>query len=165
MMVPHTYFRCLLLIVVIGIFSSCATYRQQSETYYDRLQTGQYGEAEKALGKNRLLKKKRNRLLYLLEKGRLAHLQGEWEESNRYLNEADELMEVQRNSFGDVAGSNLLNPMMKRYVAEDFEKYLVHYYKAINYLRLNNREEALVEARRITLRTYLQDDKAGGKKN
>ena len=162
-MVTHPYSRCLLLIVVVCMFSSCATYRQQSETYYDRLQTGQYSEAEKALGKNRLLKKKRNRLLYLLEKGRLAHLQGEWEESNRYLNKADELMEVQRNSFGDVAGSNLLNPMMKRYAAEDFEKYLVHYYKAINYLRLNNREEALVEARRITLRTYMQDDKAGGK--
>src|SRR5690606_3118840 len=37
------------------------------------------------------------------------------------------------------------------------------YYKALNYLQLGDHEEALVEARRITLRTYMQDDKVGNK--
>lgn len=143
------------------LLASCASYRQQSAQYYQSLEQADYDQAEKALGKNRLLKKKRNRLLYLLEKGKLAHLKGQWEESNRHFNEADGMMESERNSLGDIAMSNLLNPMMKTYRAEDFEKYLVHYYKAINYLQLNNREEALVEARRITLRNYALVDKAG----
>ena len=145
------------------LLASCASYRQQSADYYAELEQGNYAQAEKALNKTRLLKKNRNRLLWLLEKGKLAHLQGNWVESNRHFNEADEIMESDRNSFGDVALSNLLNPMMKHYRAEDFEKYLVHYYKAINYMQLNDDEAALVEARRITLRTYMQDDKVGSK--
>ncbi|MCR6721628.1 MAG: hypothetical protein NVV59_15395 [Chitinophagaceae bacterium] len=148
---------------VVLLFCSCASYRQQSSDYYTHLEQGNYAQAEKALNKTKLLKKKRNRLLLLLEKGKLAHLQGNWVESNRYFNEADNMMESDRNSVGDVALSNLLNPMMKHYRAEDFEKYLVHYYKALNYLQLNDREAAMVEARRITLRTYMQDDKVGTK--
>lgn len=156
--------RFLLIISSLAVLlSSCASYRQQSADYYANLEQGDYARAEKALDKNRLLKKKRNRLLLLLEKGKLAHVQGKWEESNRYFNQADNMMESDRNTFGDVALSNLLNPMMKHYRAEDFEKYLVHYYKALNYLQLNNREEALVEARRITLRTYMQEDKTDNK--
>ncbi|MFN4314618.1 MAG: COG3014 family protein [Chitinophagaceae bacterium] len=150
-------------LLFLVFLASCASYRQQSADYYSRLQSGDYQAAEKALDKNRLLNKKRNHLLYLLEKGKLTHMQGKWEESNRYFNEADGIMESQRNSFGDIALGNLLNPMMKQYRAEAFEAYLVHYYKAVNYLQLGNREEAIVEARRITLRTYMQDDKVGNK--
>jgi hypothetical protein len=52
--------------------------------------------------------------------------------------------------------------MMQRYRGEDFEKYMVHYYKALNYLQLKQTEDALVEARRISLRTYAQDDQLNG---
>ncbi len=50
---------------------------------------------------------------------------------------------------------------MQHYKSEDFEKYMVHYYKAINYLQLGQPEEALVEARRITLRSNAQEDEKG----
>ncbi len=50
---------------------------------------------------------------------------------------------------------------MQSYRGEDFEKYMVHYYKALNYLQLQDTEEALVEARRISLRQYAQEAEAG----
>ncbi|MBN8879458.1 MAG: hypothetical protein J0I32_18055 [Sphingobacteriales bacterium] len=145
------------------MLTSCATYNQQVQSYYSSLREGDYTKAAKELDKSKLLKKNRNRLLYLLERGKVCHLMGQWDSSNTYFNEADLLMETARTSAKDIALGNLLNPMMQTYKAEDFEKYLVHYYKAINYLQLGETDDALVEARRISLRTYAQEDKVGNK--
>lgn len=144
------------------LFWSCASYNQQSSDFYSHLAQGDYEKASKKLESNRLLKKSRNRLLYLLEKGRVEHLLQHYESSNKYLNEADLLMEDARRTARDFLASNLINPMMQSYQGEDFEKYMVHYYKALNYLQQNNTEEALVEARRISLRTHAQDDALNG---
>lgn len=155
--------RCTWYILLVVLFASCASYNKQASAYYSNLQNGNFEKAAKALDNNKLLSKKRNELLYLLERGKVAHLLQQWDSSNNYFNEADQLMEVSRNSAKDIAMGTLLNPMMKTYQAEDFEKYLVHYYKALNYLQLNQPEEAVVEARRISLRTYAQEDKTGNK--
>jgi hypothetical protein len=140
-------------------FYSCATYNEQAAPFYASMLDGHYERASDQLDRTRLLKKDRNRLLYLLEKGKMEHLIGHYDHSNNYLNEADLLMEDGRTTVKDVALGNLMNPMMKTYQGEDFEKYMVHYYKALNYLQLGLPDEALVEARRITLRSYAQDDK------
>lgn len=144
---------------LMPFFYSCATYNEQAAPFYASMVDGQYERASDQLDRTRLLRKDRNRLLYLLEKGKMEHLIGHYDHSNNYLNEADLLMEDGRTSVKDVALANLVNPMMKTYQGEDFEKYMVHYYKALNYLQLGLPDEALVEARRITLRSYAQDDK------
>jgi len=148
------------------LLSSCATYNQQVSGYYSHFLQGDYEKASASLESNKLLGIKRNQLLYLLEKGRMEHLRKNFEASNRFFNEADRLMEGSRGTAGDLALSTLLNPMMETYRGEDFEKYMVHYYKAVNYLMLDRPDEALVEARRISLRTYAQEDARGsnGKK-
>src|SRR5690606_33710583 len=117
------------------------------------------------LDNNKLLRLKRNRLLYLLEKGKMAHLLHQYDSSNRYFNEADLFIEDARVSAKDIALGTLLNPMMQTYRGEDFEKFMVHYYKALNYLYLGQMEDALVEARRISLRSYAQSDKTNGNEN
>jgi hypothetical protein len=139
---------------------SCASYNQQSSGFYSSLVKGNYEKASKELDHNKLLGKNRNRLLYLLEKGKMEHLLQHYEASNNYLNEADLLMEDSHSSAKDIAAGTLLNPMMETYRGEDFEKYMVHYYKALNYLQLNETQEALVEARRIMLRTNTQEEKS-----
>ncbi|GAB4093429.1 COG3014 family protein [Flaviaesturariibacter terrae] len=144
--------------------ASCASYNQQVSSYYGHYREGEYEKASAALDHSKLLSKRRNHLLFLLEKGRMEHLLHHYDASNRYFNEADNLMEDGGTSIGDVALSTLLNPMMETYRGEDFEKYMVHYYKALNYLLLDQPGEALVEARRISLRTYAQEDvRAEGK--
>ncbi len=143
---------------------SCASYNQQSAAYYSHLQNGNFEKASEALSQNKLLKKSRNRLLYLMEKGKMEHLLGNYEKSNRYFNEADHIMESNGNSAGDVVLGYLMNPMMETYQGEAFERYMLHYYKALNYLQLKQPGEALVEARRITISSNLQDDLAGKNK-
>lgn len=142
---------------------SCSSYNRQVSHYYTSLRQGDYENAARAIDRNKLLKKKRNRLLYLLERGKVCHLLQQYDSSNHFFNEADELMEDAGTSAKDIAVGTLLNPMMQTYRGEDFEKYLVHYYKALNYLQLNRPDEAMVEARRISLRNYAQEDKTGNK--
>lgn len=136
----------------------CASYHDRITAYYTNVTEGNWGEAEKALEKNTLLKKPRNKLLYLMERGRVAHLGGDYERSNRYLNEADQLYEVGLKNTGDAIVGAVLNPMSQNYKGEDFEIFMLHYYKALNYFYLGQKEEALVEARRITLQTQAQGD-------
>lgn len=143
---------------------SCATYNKQAGGYYYQLRQGNFEKAAAELDKNKLLAKDRNRLLYLLERGKLAHLMNQWDSSNTLLNEADHMMEDASLSAKDIALGTLINPMMQAYRAEAFEKYMVHYYKALNYLQLGQPQEAMVEARRISLTAYSQEDKTGKNK-
>ena len=143
------------------LFTSCASYNRQATGYYSHLRQGEYEKAAAELDNNKLLNKDRNRLLYLLERGKICYLLNQWDSSNRYLNEADNMMEDASLSVKDIAMGTLINPMMQTYRAESFEKYLVHYYKALNYLQLGQPQEAMVEARRISLQAYEQQDKAG----
>lgn len=141
----------------------CASYNDRILPYYKSISAGNYQEAEKELDKNSLIQKPRNKLLFLMEKGRVSHLLGAYENSNRYFNEADQLLEIGMTSFADGAVGTLVNPMTQRYKGEDFEKFMIHYYKALNYLYLHQTDEAIVEARRISLQTQEQSDKFNNK--
>lgn len=138
---------------------SCATYNNRIGTFYAKMVEGNYKQADAALESNKILHYRRNKLLYLLEKGKLTHLMKQYDSSNNYFNQADNIMEDARTSAADVALGTLLNPMMQTYKGEDFEKFMVHYYKALNYLYLGQPNEAMVEARRISLQSYAQQDK------
>jgi len=112
---------------VIGLMLflfGCASYNDRILPYYKNISAGNYKEAETQLDKNSLIQKPRNRLLYLMEKGRVAHLNGEYESSNKYFNEADQMLEQGLTSASDAAVGVLLNPMSQRYKGEDFEKFM-----------------------------------------
>lgn len=157
--------RALAIIPLMLFLFSCASYNRQITNYYSQMVNSNYESAFTAIDHIKKLKKERNRLLYLLEKGKMAHLLQQYDSSNTYFNEADLFMEDARTSARDIALGTLLNPMMETYKGEDFEKFMVHYYKAMNYLYQGQREEALVEARRIGLRSYSQQDKTNNKDN
>ena len=110
-----------------------------------------------------MLKKQRNEVLYLMEKGRILHLLGNYDSSNILLNEADFKIEDQRNNVKDIFVTGFLNPMLRQYQPEDFEVFMLHYYKALNYLFLGNTEDAVVEARRISLSNYRQEENGKNK--
>lgn len=150
------------LVPLMFLLFSCGSYNRQISNYYSQVVNNEFENAYTSIDRIRKLQAGRNRLLYLLEKGKMAHLTSQYEASNRYFNEADYFMEDARTSVKDIALGTLLNPMMQTYKGEDFEKFMVHYYKTLNYLSLNNTSEALVEARRISLQSYSQQEKTKG---
>lgn len=147
------------VLLVLPFLISCASYRTKLSDYYSNIGRENYAAALEAKKANRFLSQDRNKLLYYMERGKLFHLMQSYDSSNLYLNKADEFLESKRKTAGDFITSNLLNPMTQTYLGEDFERFMIHYYKALNYLYLNDPEGARVEARRITLSTSEQEDK------
>ena len=143
----------------------CSSYNKSMTSYYTNLKAHNYDKALRSLEKNRLLKKDRNALLYNMEMGKLYFLKNDAEKSNLYLNRADAMVESNNKSLKDIALTKLLNPMQQTYRGEDFEQFMLHYYKAVNYSALGKMEDAVVEARRITLSTNTQNDKFAHKEN
>lgn len=152
------------LLLMPVLFFSCATYNSTMNTYYSSVREHNYDKAIKKLEGNKFIKRSRNYLLYCLEMGRVYQLKGDAVQSNIYLNQADDLMESARKSAKDITLGNLINPMMEAYRGEDFELFMVHFYKALNYAALGQTAEAVVEARRIGLATDRQSDKFNDKK-
>ncbi|RXK81052.1 hypothetical protein ESB13_21790 [Filimonas effusa] len=144
------------------VFFSCATYHERVQSYYDGLRANNYQQANRVLVRNKLIQARRNRLLFYLERGSVAHLLHQYDTSNYYFNLADQFMEAPGSAW-DIAVGTITNPMMQTYRGEDFERFMVHYYKALNYLYLHKPEDAIVEARRITLTNNAQKDKFNDK--
>ncbi|WP_010182569.1 COG3014 family protein [Aquimarina agarilytica] len=155
-----------LIFVMFLVTSSCATYNSKSIAFQTKLQEGDIDAAIASIEKNKFLLKGRNKLLYLLEKGKLSYLKGDYKTSNLLFNEADDLIESNATSTGNQILGTLLNPEKETYKGEDFEKVAIHYYKALNYAFLNQYDEALVEAKRINLQLLKFNEKyPKGKKN
>jgi hypothetical protein len=90
---------------------------------------------------------------------------GAYEESNASFEEAYLFTQDIQTNYAEEAFSFLSNPMILPYKGEDFEVVLIHYYKAFNYLRLQQYQNALVECRRINIVLQELNDKHGDKKN
>lgn len=154
-------------ILVLSVsLQSCSTYNMKTADIQQEMVTGQFKKAVSLIESNKFLKKKRNRLLYLLEKAKMEHLQGNYNESNKIFEEAYILIDDEINtSAGQAATAVFTNPMAAPYKGEDFEKVTIHYYMALNYFLLGKPDEALVEAKRINIKLLELNDKYKNNKN
>jgi len=145
--------------LLVPVLFSCATYSNKMAGYYQSINRADYKRADEILSGNSFLQHERNKLLFFMEKGKIYHLMGAYDSSNLYFNLADNFIENSKKTAGDAIAGNLLNPMMKTYQGEDYERFLIHYYKALNYFYIGETDEAVVEARRISLSTSAQQQK------
>ena len=141
------------IFILMLVFNSCATYQTKTSDIQEDVFDGNIDAASASIDKNAFLLKDRNRLLYLLEKGKVEHLNGNYESSNNFFEQAYILIDDRiTTNVGQAIASKLTNPMAEPYKGEDFEKVLIHYYKALNYFQLGQKEEAIVEAKRINIK-------------
>lgn len=156
------------LALVSAVLSGCASARM-SDTEADRLfRDAKYSEAAEFL-KGRLqpgsfgAPGSNDELLYLLDLGLSLHQAGQWEASNAYFALAEKHLSLNGyTSVSEEAGTLLTSENTKVYRGEDFEKVLIHVYKALNYASLGGIEDALVEARLVNRR--LEELKREGEK-
>lgn len=155
------------LTTLVGLFftssvlTACATYQNKVEGAREALKRGDYEASLKDLEP---LAKEENgdQLVYLLDYGVALQIAGKVPESNRILLKADKLSEqVDYQSVSRIAGSLALNEEMVQYKGDTFEKIFINGYLAMNFLELNQLDDALVEARRINekYRKYRADEK------
>jgi len=145
-----TWVSNLVLACLISIcFYGCASYHQRAFKVQQAFANGQLDRAASEVNASRILKKKRNKLLYYMEAGAIANVRGRYDESNAYLEKAYAALEDDQANIGNEALKYVMNPMMTDYRGENHEVIYIHYYKALNYLHLGNLDAALVEARRM----------------
>lgn len=157
------------LLAMLLMISSCATtgrYQDKVSDIQENLEFANFDQASARIDQNTWYQKDRNRLLYLLEKAKVEHMRGHYRSSNNYFELAYMLVDDGiKNSVGQVALSNLANPMMTKYKGEDFEKVMIHYYKALNYYYLGIPDTALIEAKRINIKLNELNDRYDDHKN
>lgn len=108
----------------------------------------------------------KNRLLYYMNKGMVLHLAGKYGESNGYLEQAKQAADaLWTESVGSHAAAWLTTDNALPYQGEDFEKVLIHYIAALNYLALHDNSAAQVEARQVSQKLDMYNAKYGETKN
>ena len=152
------------LFLVLGLtlgLTACATYQSNVSAARDAISKGDIEAALKDL-KLKADKKNDDQLIYVLDYATALQYAGRLDDSNRYFMMADKLAEqMDYHSVSNVAGSMLLNEEMVQYKGDTFEKVFINAFLAMNYLKLNNYDDAMVEVRRMNekFNKYRLDEK------
>lgn len=157
-MIRQLKFSFIVLILILTC-SSCLTWYQQNIEFYKNFEAGNFTEAKKIISKDKKTPKNRNKLLYYLNYGTVTFMLKEYDLSNNYFEEAYLIGENYSKNYLAEIGAALINPTVTPYKGEDFEHLLVHYYKALNFLKLGDREAALVECRRLNNKLSVYADR------
>ncbi len=139
-------------VVILLLASACATFYQANYDFNANFESGNIEEAMKSLEQGKSRMKRKAAFLYYANAGVLHSMLGDLEMSNEAFEQAYIFGEDYRDNYFQIAASYLVNPKVVEYPGEDHEHILLLYYKALNYLKMNDMEGALVECRRLNNR-------------
>jgi uncharacterized protein len=147
------------LCAVALVVSACATYYQSHFDFNKEFEQGDLTKALETLKKREREGEGKTKFLYNVNKGLLLSILGEYEESNTYFEKAFLFGEDYHINYVAEATAYFSNPNVTSYRGEDHEHLMVLYFKAINFIKMNKPEEALVECRRLNIRLNQLNDK------
>ncbi len=145
---------CLMGMVLLSGCASMKTSKKQFAGIDEMLRARDYAgamaqiEAAKEKGY-----KKKDRAQYYLDAGMLKHYLGQYEASNQLLDQAENAISDNfTKSISKASLSLLLNDNAMDYAGEDYEDIYLNVFKALNYLELDQFDDAFVEIRRINFK-------------
>jgi uncharacterized protein len=154
--------------VCVSLLVGCG---MKPEKYYQNLRPnllkGNYQSALDFLeGSKEKIYSKDNRLLFYMDKGMLLHLAKKYKESNVIMEQAKTAAEdLWTESIGKNAAAWVTTDNSLPYQGEDFEKVLLHFVAALNFMGLQDYGAARVEARQVTAKLELYNSKYTEGKN
>lgn len=149
----------LIVFLLMFFLTACMTYYQRNVRFYQNFESGNLESAEKTLLGDKKGPEGKNKLLYYLNLGVVSSMLGKYEESNQAFEQAYMLGEDYRKNYLNEVLAYLTNPMAREYKGEDFELLMIHYFKALNFLKMGENEKALVECRRMNNKLNAMSDK------
>ena len=152
------------LLVSLALLSGCSSLKTQKDQFGEvdrRASVGDFrGAARQLEASQAQYYASKDRVLYYLDLGMLCHLGRDYARSNEMLTKAeDAIEELYTTSISKGALSLLLNDNALDYDGEDYEDVYLNVFKALNYLSLNQFDEAFVEVRRINNKLSVLEDK------
>jgi hypothetical protein len=149
----------LLMAGTLTFASACATYYHTQADFNREFERGDLNRALQALQSRDRHEHGRNKFLYLVNNGLVLSVMGKYRESNDYFEKAYLFGEDYHKDYINEVASYWTNPMVTVYRGEDHEHLMVLYYKALNFLKMEKYDQALVECRRLNLRLQELSDK------
>lgn len=131
---------------------SCSTYYKVNQDFNHNFEQGNLESAQKVLAEAKKLKKSKATSLHYMNQGVVASMLGQYEESNQFFEKAYLFIEDYQKNYLNEAVALVSNPMMAEYKPENHEELFIHYYKALNFIKMGQKEEALVECKRMDLK-------------
>lgn len=149
------------LITIIGLMllSACASFYEVSAAYNRQFEQGNLDQALKTLRSSNVYNRAHVKFLSHVNNGLLLSVMGRYRESNEYFEKAYIFGEDYKVNYGREAASYLTNQTVTIYRGEDHEHLMLLYFKALNYLKMEQFEEALVECRRLNIRIQQLSDR------
>ena len=123
--------------------------------------SGNIEQAEHFLKDAKWEKPTRNILLFYLNKGTILWMNGKNKESLEYFLKADYFIEDYRKNYASALAATLINPNYSTYNGETFEQVLVHYYATMNFVQLEDFDNALVACKRMIAASQRMNDLMG----
>lgn len=151
--------RLLIIVCLMMLVSACASFYEASTGFNHAFESGDIHEALTQLRNDKQYQKSNVKFLYYLNVGVLQSMKGEYTKSNKAFEKAYLFGEDYKVNYFAEAASFVTNPGITMYRGEDHEHLLPLYYKALNFLKLNQYEDALVECRRLNIRLQQLSDK------
>ncbi len=141
-----------LLLVALLSFNfliGCATYQDHVSKARNNLRDGNIEAALEDL-KMKADKKSDDQLVFLLDYATALQYAGRTDESIQYFLKAEQLAEeMDYHSVSRVTGSMLFNEEMVQYKGDTFEKVFINAFLALNFLKKNDLDSAMVEVRKM----------------
>ncbi len=148
-----------IILAALIFVSSCASYYQANFTFNDEFEKGDLEKALSTLRSHPSEAAGKKQFLFDVNNGLILSLMGKYQESNDYFEKAYIYGEDYRINYLNEAATYLTNPNFAAYRGEDHEHLMLLYFKALNYLKLNKTDDALVECRRLNIRLQQLTDR------
>jgi hypothetical protein len=113
--------------------------------FYSSFNNYQYQNCVEYMGAFTEQSEGKDRLIWFLNNGVTHSYAGNYEQSNAYFTQAQNYFNEIKINMGNEALAYMLNPTKREYRGEDVELLMTYYFKAYNYLHLNNYQSALQE--------------------
>ena len=150
--------------LLILLLSACAGPSGSMRKKVDaKIAAGDYAGAESVISDNKLISYgSKNRVLYHLDLAAVQFDAQKYKDSDQNLATAEEDMDaLYTKSLHQAAGTLLLNDNTVDYAGERFERAFVNVYRALDYLFSGDRENALVEIRKLSRLLQEYSDTSG----
>ncbi|OOV86097.1 hypothetical protein [Oceanospirillum linum] len=147
--------RLAVLVIFYSILAGCSTYGDSVQEVLDEVRRENYAAADDT-AQAVLSPSGSDRLLYFLERGMIAHLDGRYQESNSLLEQAYRISEsLYRSDLRDWLAVAMTHPGNASYRGQLYERVYLHYIKMLNYLMLaqqqnrGSQQEQLLDSARV----------------
>ncbi|MGN0029960.1 MAG: COG3014 family protein [Marinilabiliaceae bacterium] len=139
------------IISLCCLLGGCRTYYDKTLTFNQKFEEGNYNDARKYLSSQSKLQKSGVKVLYDLNYATSSFMMDSTNASIAHFWLADKYVDDFSKNYSYEALALITNPTVRPYEVEYHESVMIHFYQALNYIKQNDIENALVECRRMNL--------------